>query len=248
MDNQYSVEIRSLCYTYPDGNRALSDVSLAVRHGEKVGIIGPNGAGKSTLLLHLNGIRRGEGTVAIEGVPVIKERLRMVRSKVGIVFEDPDDQLFCPTIFDDVAFGLLNMRIPREQIPQRVRETLLRVGLEGYEPRSSFHISLGEKKRAAMATVLAMQPSILVLDEPSSNLDPKNRRELIRLLQALDKTTVIASHDLDMVLDICTRAVILNQGKITADGQAEDILRNRDLLEQNNLELPRCLQGPCTPP
>ncbi len=161
---------------------------------------------------------------------------------MGIVFEDPDDQLFCPTIFDDVAFGLLNMRVPRGEVPKRVQDTLRRVGLEDYGSRSSFHISLGEKKRAALATVLAMETSILVLDEPTSNLDPKNRRNLLRFLQTLDQTMLIASHDLDMVLELCSRA-ILNQGKIIADGPAEDILRNRHLLEQNDLELPRCWQG-----
>jgi len=241
MPNESCIEVRNLSFSYPDGTRALRNVSFVIGRGEKVGIVGPNGSGKSTLLLHLNGILRGKGEVSILGKVINKANLKEVRRDVGLVFQEPDDQLFSPTVFDDVAFGPLNQELATEEVRRRVKEALQHVGLEGYENRSPHHLSYGEKKRISIATALSYKPEILALDEPTSNTDPKNRRRLINLLKGLDKTIVIASHDLDLVFDVCSRCLIINQGEIRAEGKTEELLTNYRLLEANDLELPLSL-------
>jgi len=233
-----AVSIRKLGFAYPDGQVALRDVSLAISRGEKVALVGPNGAGKSTLLLHLNGILRGRGRVEVLGQPVQDGRLGSVRAQVGFVFQNPDDQLFSPTVFEDVAFGPLYMGLPREEIQERVGRALEQVGMEGFEDRMPHHLSLGERKRVAIATVLAMDPEILALDEPSLGLDPRARRGLIGLLRELPQTMVVATHDMHLVRDLLPRTVILDHGQVAAEGPTQDILADRELLEQHGLELP----------
>jgi len=230
------IRIRSLSWSYPDGHPALDDVSLDVLTGEKVGLVGANGAGKSTLLLHLNGVLPSGGCVRVLGMVVEKANLRAIRQSVGLVFQNPDDQLFCPTVGDDVAFGPRQLRLPEEQVAARVRESLAAVGLSGFEERSPFHMSFGEKKRVAIATVLSMAPKILALDEPTSNLDPKARRELIKLLERLGGVQVIASHDLDLVRTLCDRVVLLSKGRAVASGAPAEILADRALLQAHGLE------------
>ncbi len=238
MRHRPAIEIRGLTYAYPDGTRALNGVDLTVEEGESLGLVGPNGAGKSTLLLHLNGILRGKGEVRVFGLPVQKENLKEIRRRVGLVFQDPDDQLFCPTVFDDVAFGPLNMGFSPQEVEEEVRRALAVVGLEGMEKRPAHHLSYGQQKRVSIATVLSMRPDILVLDEPSSNLDPRARRELSELLQGLPVTKVVVTHDLPFVFEICERVVILDGGKIVADGEAFAVLSDEELLERHGLELP----------
>ncbi|MCL5735627.1 MAG: energy-coupling factor ABC transporter ATP-binding protein [Actinobacteria bacterium] len=201
-------------------------------------IIGPNGAGKSTLLLHLNGILRGEGPIRIFGLPLEERTLREIRRKVGVVFQDPDDQLFLTSVAQDVAFGPSNMGLSKPEIEERVREALAAVGMSGFQDRSTHLLSFGEKKRVATATVLAMWPDILVLDEPTSNLDPKARRQLINILANLPVTKIIVTHDLPVAYEMCNRAIILSKGRIAADGPIEEVLTDQDLLEANDLELP----------
>ncbi len=238
MHHRPAVEIKGLYYAYPDGTPALRGVDLLVEEGESVGIVGPNGAGKSTLLLHLNGILEGRGEVKIFGLPVVKENLREIRRRVGLVFQDPDDQLFSPTVFDDVAFGPLNMGLSREEVAEAVGRALREVGLSGLERKSAFHLSFGQKKRAAIATVLSMNPDLLVLDEPSSNLDPRARRELSELLQGMRVTKIVVTHDLPFVFENCERVVIMDAGKVVADGEVFDVLSDEALLERHGLELP----------
>jgi len=233
-----AVSIRNVSFAYPDGQVALLDVSLTIGRGEKVALVGPNGAGKSTLLLHLNGILRGHGRVEVLGQPVQDGRLGSVRAQVGFVFQNPDDQLFSPTVFEDVAFGPLYMGLPREEIQERVRRALEQVGMEAFEDRMPHHLSLGERKRVAIATVLAMDPEILALDEPSLGLDPRARRGLISLLREFSQTMVVATHDMHLVRDLLPRTVILDQGRVAAEGPTQDILADRELLEQHGLELP----------
>ena len=239
---EYAVEIVNLWYAYPDGNKALSGLSLRITHGEKVALIGRNGAGKSTLLMHLNGVLRGNGKIVIDGLELTDKTVKEVRKKVGLVFQEPNEQLFCPTVFDDVAFGPLNLRFPKDEVRERVEMALKLVGLKGYEERASFHLSIGERKRVAIATVLSYSPEILAFDEPSSNLDPKHRRMLINWLKSFDKTLIVATHDLDLALEVCERCVVLNNGQTVADGRSDEILRDEDLLEKNDLELPLCLK------
>ena len=225
-----AIEIAALRYTYPDGSAALDGVDLVAQQGEKLALIGPNGAGKSTLLLHLNGILRGQGVVRILGIPVSEASLRTVRRRVGLVFQNPDDQLFCPTVFDDVAFGPRNLGLSAEEVRGRVARALEAVGLEGLERKSAFHLSLGQKKRAAMATVLAMNADLLALDEPTANLDPRGRREFADLIRRLDGTQIIATHDLELARDLSTRVVLLDNGRLVADGAPENILGDREIL------------------
>ncbi|MBC7263646.1 MAG: ABC transporter ATP-binding protein [Chloroflexi bacterium] len=232
------IEIMNLHYTYPDGHVALRGVNLTVSEGERVAVTGPNGAGKSTLCLHLNGVLRGQGTVRILGMDVSDGHLGVIRARVGLVFQDPNDQLFSPTVFDDVAFGPLHMGLPEHEVRERVRWALAQVGMSGFEGRMPHRLSLGERKRVAIATVLSMQPTLLVLDEPSLGLDPRARRELIDLLAALPQTMLVASHDMLLVRDLCERTVILDQGKIVADGRTADILQDTTLLKEHGLELP----------
>ena len=243
MDNTVAIKVSELRYTYPDGNEALNGVTFTVHAREKIAIIGPNGAGKSTLLAHLNGVKTGQGSVEICGLDMNKPNVHEIRKRVGIVFQDPDDQLFCPTVFDDVAFGPLNLGLPIEDVRSRVERALAHVGMSGTENRSAFHLSFGEKKSISIATVLSMGPDILVLDEPTSELDPRGRRNLIDLLRNLDKTIVLATHDLDLVLELCPRCLIMNDGRIVYDGPTQETLSNAQLLHSNGLELPLCLQG-----
>jgi cobalt/nickel transport system ATP-binding protein len=238
MHHRLAIETKDLKFAYPDGTVALSGIDLAVEEGESVGIVGPNGAGKSTLLLHLNGILRGRGEVNIFGLPVVKDNLREIRRRVGLVFQDPDDQLFSPTVFDDVAFGPINMGLPAEEVKREVKRALAAVGMEGTEKRSAHHLSFGQQKRVSIATVLSMRPDLLVLDEPSSNLDPRARRELAELLQGLPVTKVVVTHDLPFVFEICERVIILEGGEVAADGEVFSILSDEVLLERHGLELP----------
>lgn len=235
------IEVRGLSYSYPDGRVALRDVDLDIIEGERVGIIGANGAGKTTLLLHLNGILQGDGQIKIFGMKMNKKNLRKIRSKVGIVFQDPEDQLFSPTVFDDVSFGPLNMKLPHDVVIERTKDALTQVGMKGFENRSPHHLSFGEKKRISIATVLSMKPEILLLDEPTSNLDPHLRRKLIGLLKGINSTMIIASHDLEMVLEICERVILLNEGKIVTGGKTKEVMGNKELMESNGLEVPLSL-------
>ncbi len=234
-----TVRIKSLSFCYPDGQQALTNINLTIYKGETVAFIGPNGAGKSTLLLHLNGILHSNGLVKIFGRPVDDKNLRWVRSKVGLVFQNPDDQLFSPTVFDDVAFGPINMGYSAAEVRQSVARALDWVGMNGYEQRSPYHLSIGEKKRVAIATVLSMSPEILVFDEPTSNLDPRGKWSLIGLLQKLPMTKIIASHDLELVRILCSRAIILDQGQVVADGMTEHILADTSLLSTHGLATPK---------
>jgi cobalt/nickel transport system ATP-binding protein len=232
------IEIDNLVYAYPDGRQALEGVSLTVREGEKVAVTGPNGAGKSTLCLHLNGILNGDGMVRVMGMEVTDSHLGAIRAKVGLVFQNPDDQLFSPTVFEDVAFGPLHTGLPEGEVRRRVCWALAQVGMEGFEDRMPHHLSLGERKRIAIATVLSMDPAILVLDEPTSELDPRSRRSLIQLLRELPQTMLVASHDMRLIRDLCPRTVILDEGRIVADGSTNRLLADVELLERHGLEQP----------
>ena len=237
------IKVNNLEYTYPDGTKALRGVNLSIFEKESVGIIGRNGAGKSTLLLHLNGILQGEDKVEIMGLEVGNNNLNFIRSKVGLVFQDPEDQLFMPTVFDDVAFGPINMDLKKEKVKSLVKEALQEVDMAHSVNRISHHLSFGEKKRISIATVLSMKPEIMALDEPTSNLDPKARYELILFLKSIDKTKIVASHDLDMILEICDRVVILDKGTVVANGNTREILSDASLLEKHSLFLPLCLKN-----
>lgn len=230
-----AIEITNLSFTYPDGHPGLDGINLVVHSGESVAIIGPNGAGKSTLLLHLNGILRGDSAVKICGLLVVEKNLKVIRQRVGLVFQDPEDQLFSLNVFDDVAFGPINMGYKDVEVRKRVIQALNWVSMTGYEERSSHHLSLGEKKRIAIATVLSMEPEILVLDEPSSNLDPRSKWSLIELLKSLPITKIIATHDLELVKILCPRTIILDEGKVVADGNTESIMRDLSLLWKHGL-------------
>ncbi len=229
------VRIDNLFFRYPDGQPALTGINLTVHQGETLALIGPNGAGKSTLLLHLNGILRSNGVVKIFGRLVDDKNLRWVRSKVGLVFQNPDDQLFSPTVFDDVAFGPINMGYSEVEVRQSVARALDWVGMTGYDHRSPHHLSIGEKKRIAIATVLSMSPEILVIDEPTSNLDPRGKWSFISLLKKLPMTKIIASHDLELVRILCSRAIILDRGQVMADGVPQHILADTPLLRAHGL-------------
>lgn len=238
-----AIVVDSLTYHYPDGKEALRNISFEVKEGESIALMGPNGAGKTTLFLHLNGLLNGSnGKVKIFGNAIDgKKSLREIRRKVGVVFQNPDDQLFCPTVYDDVAFGPLNYDLSLEEINERVRDALNAVGLSGFEERISHHLSFGEKKRVSLATVLTMKPDIILLDEPSSNLDPRARRKIIEVIKSLKATKVIATHDLEMALELCERGVIMDDGRIVADGMIKDILQDKILLENHGLEVPYSL-------
>lgn len=233
-----AIEVCDLWFSYPDGHKALQGVNLRVWPGEKVALVGPNGAGKSTLLLHLNGILIGQGSVRINGLEVAEKHLKKIRAQVGLVFQNPDDQLFSPTVFDDVAFGPIYMGMPEDEVRRRVARALAQVGMSEYEQRVSHHLSVGEKKRIAIATVLSMSPSILALDEPSSGLDPRARRTLINLLRTLPQTALVSTHDVRLVQELCSRTVILDAGQVVADGPTAAILGDDALLEAHGLERP----------
>jgi cobalt/nickel transport system ATP-binding protein len=234
--NDPVIRIRNLDFNYASGKPVLSDISLVVDAGECVGLVGPNGAGKSTLLLHLNGILRGPGDIRILGLPLIRRNLTAIRSRVGLVFQDPRQQLFLPSIEADIAFGPLNAGIPPTEVWARVGRILARFDLEGKKDRSPLQLSLGEQKKAALATVLVMDPELLVFDEPSAGLDPASRREFIELLGTLPQTKIIATHDLDLVYQLCGRVLIMNRGRIFADGPRDAILNDAVLLKAHRLD------------
>lgn len=234
----HTIDVNGLRYTYPDGTEALRGVDLYVAPGEKVALVGPNGSGKSTLLLHLNGILHGEGEVRVCGHEVNESNLGKVRASVGLVFQDPDDQLFMHSVFDDVAFGPVYIGLDNDEIKKRVDDALTAVGMEAYPERVSHHLSVGEKKRVAIASVLSMRPEILVLDEPTAGLDPRSRREFIKLLNELDQTMLIATHDMRMVSELLRRTIVLDGGKVVSDGETSALMSNHDLLESHGLEAP----------
>jgi cobalt/nickel transport system ATP-binding protein len=231
--------VQGLAFAYPDGHQALRRVDLTVAPGERVALLGPNGAGKTTLILHLNGILLPTaGQVQVGGMPVTKPNLREIRRRVGIVFQDPDDQLFMPTVHDDVAFGPANLGVRGEALDKTVAEALDAVGMAEAADRPPHHLSFGQRRRVALATVLAMDPQLLVLDEPTSNLDPAARRDLADILVALPVTALIATHDLPYALELCPRTVVLDDGAIVADGPTAEILADAELMAAHRLELP----------
>lgn len=239
-DKELAIEIEDLSFIYPDGTEALKGVSLKVRQGESLAIIGPNGAGKSTLLLNLNGLLRGNGLIKIFGIKInsSSSNLKNIRKKVGLVFQNPDDQLFCSTVYEDVAFGPTNLGLNREEVERRVKDALFKVEMGGYENSNAFHLSYGQKKRVAIATILSMNPDIVAIDEPSSNLDHNSQIKLAKILNSLLKTKLIVTHDIPYAALLCDRAVILDNGKIVADGLFFDILSKFELLEKHRLGLP----------
>ena len=238
------LDVRGLAYAYPDGHQALYGVDLHLRRGERVALLGPNGAGKTTLVLHLNGIlSAGAGSVAVSGLPVDRQHLQEIRRRGGVVFQDPDDQLFMPLVYDDVAFGPLNLGLSPEEVDRQVMQALGAVGAVHLKDRPPYHLSGGEKRAVAIAAVLSLTPAILVMDEPSSNLDPKTRRQLIELLKTFEHSLIIATHDLDLVLDLCPRTIVLQEGRIAADGPTGEIMADEALLAACNLEKPLQMQG-----
>jgi cobalt/nickel transport system ATP-binding protein len=242
--SHHIVEVENLAYTYPDGTEALSGLSFRITHGESVAIVGANGAGKSTLLLHLNGfLEPGGGKVRIGDFPLTRDTVSDIRKTVGMVFQDPDDQLFMPTVFEDVAFGPLNLGLPGEEVEARAVEALERVGALHLRDRPPYRLSGGEKRAVAIATILAMTPSILVMDEPTSNLDPAARRHFIDLLASFEHTKIVATHDLDMVLDLCGRTIVMKDGRVAADGPTRELFEDEALLKDCRLEKPLAMQG-----
>ena len=231
------LKLENLSFSYPDGHVALRSISLHLCAGDKVALVGPNGAGKSTLMLHLNGILTGKGELTVAGLPMIQKNLSLIRAAVGLVFQNPDDQLFSPTVFEDVAFGPLHMGLPEDEVRLRVTEALEAVRMSSFATRLSHHLSVGEKKRIAIATVLSMRPQLLVLDEPSAGLDPRARRTLINLLRDLPITMLVSTHDLTMVKELFPRTVIMDNGEIVADGLTMNILTDIPLLEAHGLEM-----------
>jgi cobalt transport protein ATP-binding subunit len=233
------IELEHVHYRYPDGFEALRGIDLQVGRREKVAIVGPNGAGKSTLLLHLNGIfLPAHGTVRLHGTAIDRSTVRRIRAEVGLVFQDPDDQLFSPTVFEDVAFGPLHMGVPESEIHGRVERALAAVGMSGFERRMPHRMSLGQRKRVALATVLSMDPTVLVFDEPSAGLDPRGRRDLIGLMAALDHLLIVSTHDMRLVKEVFERTIVMDEGRVVADGPTGSILSDEQLLERHGLEPP----------
>jgi cobalt/nickel transport system ATP-binding protein len=232
------LHVNDLHFSYHDGLAALRGVSFEMCEGEKVALVGPNGAGKSTLMLHLNGILSGHGDVSVRGRQLTRDNLPVIRSMVGLVFQNPDDQLFSPTVFEDVAFGPLHMGLPMDEIESRVKSALEAVRMSSFRDRLSHHLSVGEKKRIAIATVLSMDPQILVLDEPSAGLDPRARRTLINLLHELPITMLVSTHDMRLVEELFPRTIVMDEGQVVADGKTKDILQNEELLTAHGLEKP----------
>jgi len=241
--SETAISMKNVRYVYPDGSVALDDVSIEIAKGERVAILGPNGAGKSTLMLNLAGILTpSQGEVNILGLPVKTENMPDIRRNVGLTFQNPDDQLFCSTVFEDVAYGPLNLGLPEDEVTSRATDSLRQVGLEGYEKRLPHHLSEGEKKKVAIATVLSMRPKILMIDEPTANLDPKSREELTELIRDVVKrhemTLIVATHDVDLVPQIADNVFILDGGRIVAGGPVREVFRNIDLMNKARLELP----------
>lgn len=243
--SHHSIVVADLSYTYPDGTSALDSVTFEITHGESVAVVGANGAGKSTLLLLLTGcLAPTRGSVRIGDVPMTRATVQDIRKAIGMVFQDPDDQLFMPTVYDDVAFGPMNMGLPPEDIEARVRDALSRVGALQLKDRPPYRLSGGEKRTVAIATVLAMSPDALILDEPASSLDPQARRRLMELLATFMHTKIIATHDLDMALTLCERTIVMNAGGISADGPTPEVFNDDALLEMSRLERPLSMR-PC---
>ena len=240
--SEYHIEVQNLSFQYPDHYKALKDISFNIAPYEKVALVGPNGSGKSTLLQHLNGIlRTNSGSISICGLPLSDKTIPQIRAWVGLVFQNPDDQLFSPRVYDDVAFAPRYMGLPESEVKERVTRALKAVDMEGYETRVSYHLSTGQKKRIAIATVLSADTRILVLDEPSAGLDPRTRRNLMNLLKNFsEQTLLISTHDMRLAADLCTRIIVLDEGEIVAIGKTKDILYNRELMEQHGLETPEC--------
>lgn len=240
--SHHKVEVRQLHYSYPDGREAIRNISLSIHHGESVGIIGANGAGKSTLLLLLTGILfPSSGEVLVGDIHVTRKTLPMIRQRLGMVLQDPDDQLFLPTVYDDVAFGPRNYGLNDQEVGERVQRALETVGISYLSHRAPFKLSGGEKRAASIATVLSLDPDILIMDEPTTGLDPRSRRKLIHLLDSFDHTKIIASHDLEMVLATCSRVILMEDGEIAASGPTAVLLRDKELLERCGLEVPLSL-------
>ncbi|HOA73522.1 MAG TPA: ABC transporter ATP-binding protein [Phycisphaerae bacterium] len=230
------LQVEDLSYTYPDGTHALQGINLSLSAGEKVGLVGPNGSGKSTLLLCLAGLVFGRGRITFAGEPLTPQRVREVRGRIGLVFQSADDQLFMPSLAEDLAFGPTNLGLPADLVRQRVQRVADRMGLSHMLERPPHHLSMGQRRNAAVAGVLVMQPELLLMDEPASNLDPRSRRRLIETLSSLPMTLLIASHDLAMVAGLCSRAVLIDQGRVVADGPTETILHDGPLMERHGLE------------
>ena len=237
------IVFENVSFSYDAQTPVVEDLSFSIGKGETVGLIGANGAGKSTIMKLLLGLLRGQGRILVDGLPVGKDTLPQVRQKIGYVLQDSDNQMFMPTVYEDMIFGPRNYGLSQEETDRRVDAILNRMGLEALKHRSNHKISGGEKRMAAIATILAMEPEAILMDEPSTALDPVNRRTVIRTINALPQTKLIASHDLDMILDTCSRVLLLSHGRLVADGDAEAILRDKDLLEANRMELPFCLKG-----
>lgn len=242
--SHHKLEVRNLHFTYPDGQEALRNMSFVIHHGESVGIIGANGAGKSTLLMLLMGVLFPDrGEVLVGDVHVTKKTLPLIRERLGIVFQNPDDQLFMTTVYDDVAFGPRNYKLDEKEVESRVNQALVMVGITHLKDRAPFKLSGGEKRAAAIASVLSMQPDVLIMDEPSAALDPKSRRRIIRLLNGFGHTKIVTSHDLDMTYETCDRIIVIKDGEIAADGPKDEILTNAELLDSCGLEMPLSLQN-----
>ena len=237
------LEFRNVSFSYEPGTPVIDNLSFHIRKGETVGLIGANGAGKSTIMKLMLGLLPAQGEILVEGMPVTKQNLSVIRQKIGFVLQDSDNQMFMPTVYEDMIFGPRNYGLSREEADARVDRVLRELGLENLKHRHNHKISGGEKRMAAIATILAMEPEMIVMDEPSTALDPVNRRRVISTINSRKETKLIASHDLDMILDTCQRVILLNHGRIVADGEAETILRDQALLEANRMELPFCLQG-----
>ena len=241
---QSIIKIKDLSYAYPDGNSVLKNINLEVAEGDSLGVIGPNGAGKTTLLLHLNGLLNNNGATNIEiaGLDMSKKNLREIRRSVGLIFQDPQDQLFMPTVYEDVSFGPANLGWNKAIVDEQTQAALKAVGMFDKQNHLSHHLSFGEKKRISIATVLSMKPEILVLDEPSANLDPAARRHLIDLLAGLRVTKIISGHDLELILELCNRVIVLDKGEIVAEGNTQEILSNASLMHEHSLEVPLSLK------
>ncbi|AET66213.1 ABC-type cobalt transport system, ATPase component [Desulfosporosinus orientis DSM 765] len=242
--SHHKLEVKNLHFSYPDGHNAVRGMSFSIHHGESVGIIGANGAGKSTLLMLLMGVLfPSQGEVCVGDVQVTKKTLPMIRQRLGMVFQDPDDQLFMNTVYDDVAFGPRNYKLDEKEVERRVLSALELVGIPHLKDRAPFKLSGGEKRAAAIAAVLSMQPDILVMDEPTAALDPKSRRRVMNLLASFEHTKIVTSHDLDMIFEMCDRTIVIKKGEIVADGVTSEILVNAELMDASGLEVPLALQN-----
>lgn len=241
--SHHIIEFKEVFFRYPDGTEALKGVNFRITHGESVGIVGANGSGKSTLIQHMNGcLLPTSGTVTIGDLTLTRKTRQQIRRKVGVIFQNPDDQLFMPTVFDDVAFGPLNLGLDEVQVRERVDKALAMVNAVALQDKPPHHLSGGQKSSVAIASVIAMEPDILALDEPAANLDPRSRRLLIVFLKTFTHSKMIASHDLDLILDLCERCIVIGDGRVVADGPSAELLSNRTMLEENSLELPLSLQ------